>query len=225
MQVRLAQTKARAVRRVSGSVARRLGPQSLRSAVEALDMKQWIQIYGVFTRPDMISSTPIWGLAKESGAIRREIVHFVDALALHHSVVPLLLPGEYKRVTPAYTEWLGIDATQVVTAGLGGDVDVDWNFEEDPPAGIGPFSLIVSQAMIEHLLDPYKHIRDLYSLLDDGGSMIIHTVTPGFKYHRHPVDCCRFFPDWFEAAGDRLGAQVTGRFVGDLRILYQFTKS
>jgi hypothetical protein len=187
-------------------------------------MKRWIQSYGAFTRPDMIGSAPIRGLAKESGGIRREIVDFVNALALHHSVVPLLLPGEYKRVTPAYTEWLGIDAGQVVTAGLGSDVDVDWNFEEDPPVGIGPFSLIVSQAMIEHLLDPYKHIRDLYSLLDDEGSMIIHTVTPGYQYHRYPVDCCRFFPDWFEAAADRLEAQVTGRFVGDLRILYQFTK-
>jgi hypothetical protein len=54
--------------------------------------------------------------------------------------------------------------------------------------------------------------------------MIIHTVTPGFAYHRHPVDCFRFYPDWFEEVADRLGAEITGRFVGELRILYQFTK-
>jgi 2-polyprenyl-3-methyl-5-hydroxy-6-metoxy-1,4-benzoquinol methylase len=100
-----------------------------------------------------------------------------------------------------------------------------WNFEHDCPGGLGPFSLIISQAMIEHLLEPYKHLRDLFSTLDAGGSMIIHTVTPGFEYHRYPVDCFRFYPDWFEEVADRLGATVTGRFVGDLRILYQFTKA
>jgi len=209
---------------LAAKVAMRLPEMTVRNTVEALDRRLWAESYVPLTSPDMFSAAPITGLAKESGHIRREIVHFVNELASKKPIAPLFLPGEYKRVTPAYTKWLGIESSQIVTAGLGDDVDVTWNFEDDPPSDLGPFALVVSQAMIEHLIDPYKHICDLYSLVDVGGSMIIHTVVPGFIYHRYPVDCCRFFPDWFEEAADRLGAQVTGRFEGDRRILYQFTK-
>jgi SAM-dependent methyltransferase len=214
----------RTVKKVTDRAARAQSPQARRESIELLDRPKLFETYGAFVTPEMITARPITGLAKESTHIRREIVHFVDRVAATQPVTPLFLPGEPKAVVPAYVNWLGVDPTQVVTAGLGADVDVSWNYEEDPPAGLGPFALIVSQAMIEHLIDPYKHLRDLYSLLAPGGVMIVHTVTPGFGYHRHPVDCFRFFPDWFEEVADRLGATVTGRFVGDLRILYQFTK-
>lgn len=125
----------------------------------------------------MITAEPIGGLTKESGHIRRELVHFVERVA---SKAPLFLPGEPGEVVPTYTKWLGVDQSQITTAGLAEDVDVVWNFENDPPDGLGPFSLIVSQAMIEHLIDPYKHVRDLYSLLAVDGNLIIHTVVPGF---------------------------------------------
>jgi hypothetical protein len=196
--------------------------REVRTAVQEFDRPRWVEVYGSFTTPEMITAEPIGGLTKESGHIRRELVHFVERVA---SKAPLFLPGEPGEVVPTYTKWLGVDQSQITTAGLAEDVDVVWNFENDPPDGLGPFSLIVSQAMIEHLIDPYKHVRDLYSLLAVDGNLIIHTVVPGFGYHRYPVDCVRFFPDWFEEVADRLGAEVSGRFVGELHILYQFMKT
>jgi hypothetical protein len=196
--------------------------REVRTAVQDFDRPRWFEVYGSFTTPEEITAEPIEGLTKESGHIRRELVQFVDSVAVK---APLFLPGEPGEVVPTYAEWLELDSSQITTAGLAEDVDVVWNFEDDPPAGLGPFALIVSQAMIEHLIDPYKHVRDQYALLGEGGNLILHTVVPGFGYHRHPVDCVRFFPDWFEEVADRLGAEISGRFVGELHILYQFTKA
>jgi SAM-dependent methyltransferase len=193
------------------------------------EREKWIDTYGSFTTPEMLTEQAILGLDKESGWIRAEIVQFVNAIAAHQPVVPMLLPGEYNRVVPAYTEWLGVEAKDITTAGLGADDDVDarWNFDEDPPDMLRnrPFALILSQAMIEHLVDPYKHVSDCYGLLAPNGRLVIHTVTPGYHYHRVPVDCQRFFPDWFEEVAKRLGATVEARFVGEYRIMYQFQKA
>jgi hypothetical protein len=55
-------------------------------------------------------------------------------------------------------------------------------------------------------------------------SSSFYTVTPGFPYHRHPVDCMRFFPDWFEEVGKRLDLTVQDRFIGDDHIVYRYLK-
>jgi hypothetical protein len=155
--------------------------------------------------------------------VHRFLVHFVEDTQRSAPISPLLLAGDYTRVIPIYEEWLGLNRDEITTTGLG-DVDIEWNFEGERPATLGSFKLILSQSMFEHLLDPYRHICDLYALLDHGGTLIIQTHTPGFRYHRYPVDTVRFFPDWFETAAIRLGATVTGKLVGEDRILYRLQK-
>ena len=78
--------------------------------------------------------------------------------------------------------------------------------------------------MLEHLVDPYKHVADLIALLNTGGMLILHTHIPGFKYHRYPVDCIRFYPDWFEEVATRTNCQVLDRYIGELRICYTLQK-
>jgi SAM-dependent methyltransferase len=136
----------------------------------------------------------------------------------------MLLPGEYNAVKPIYAGAFGLAAERIVTAGLHPDMDHRWNYEQDPPAGLGPFDCIVSQAMIEHLVDPYRHLRDCAGLLAPGGHLVVHTVLPGFTYHRHPVDCLRFFPDWFEEVGRRLGLAVADRVIHDGHIVYKYRR-
>jgi hypothetical protein len=208
----------RAADRLVGALRRRLREPETRA-----DLDRFEEHYGRFMTPAEVRAAPITGLAKESGWIHRFMVEFVDRLRGHAPVAPLLLAGEYRAVVGAYVEWLGLDPSQIVTTGLG-DVDVVWDYERPPPEGLGTFSLILSQAMLEHLLDPFGHLRDLCSLLVEGGSVIVMTHTPGFPYHRYPVDCFRFYPDFFEVAADRLGMDVTGRLVGDDRIVYQLTR-
>lgn len=167
------------------------------------------------------SKDHILGLSKESGSIRGVIVDNVRKT--REESRRLLLPGEYNRDKPHYADLLGLDEGCIVTAGIGADMDFEWDFESSPP-NIGSFDYIISQAMLEHLIDPFKHVKDLASLLEPGGHLILHTHIPGFHYHRHPVDCMRFFPDWFEELGKRLGLQVLDRYVGELRICYTYQK-
>jgi SAM-dependent methyltransferase len=195
----------------------------LEVAEDQVRVSAWESIYGTFTRPEEVVAQPITGLDKESGWIHRFIVEFVDRLRSEFPIAPILLAGEPARVVSHYQAWLDLSRDDITTSGLG-EVDVVWNFEEEPPAELGGFRLVLSQAMFEHLIDPFRHVRDLYNTLAPGGSLIVMTHLPGFEYHRYPIDALRFFPDWFEAVASRLDAVVTGRLVGEERILYQLTK-
>jgi hypothetical protein len=68
-------------------------------------------------------------------------------------------------------------------------------------------------------------MEDLSGLLQPDGHLVVFTVTPGFPYHRHPIDCMRFFPDWFETVADRLKLSIHDRFFGDERVMYRFRRS
>jgi SAM-dependent methyltransferase len=175
------------------------------------------QQYGDFRLNKDYSDQHIWGLSKESGAIRGVIVDVVKRTG--QKTERVLLPGEYNIDKKHYSNLFGVDPHNIVTAGIGGDMDYEWNYEDEPPQ-MGKFDFIVTQAMLEHLLNPYKHILDLSQMLNDGGILIIHTVVPGFKYHRFPIDCVRFYPDWFEEVAKRLGLMVVDRYIGELRICY-----
>ena len=178
------------------------------------------QQYGNFRLDKDYSDKHIKGLSKESGTIRGVIVNIVKNE--EQKLNRVLLPGEYNTDKNQYSKLFDIDVEKIVTAGIGDDMDFEWNYEEDPPE-MGKFDLIISQAMLEHLLNPYKHVVDLSEMLNPGGKLILHTHIPGFIYHRYPIDCVRFFPDWFETIAERLNLSVYDRYIGDLRICYTLT--
>jgi SAM-dependent methyltransferase len=177
--------------------------------------------YGEFHFDADYSDFAITGLPKESGCIRGEIVKAIQSIPT--PLKSVLLPGENNAVKDVYAALLVLPGSKITTAGLSEHVDFQWDFELDPPR-MGPFDCIVSQAMLEHLINPYKHVCDLYGLLESGGHLILHTVIPGFAYHRYPVDCVRFFPDWFEEVADRLKACVVGKYITEKRILYHLRR-
>jgi SAM-dependent methyltransferase len=178
---------------------------------------QWQEIYGPFDHDDYGQYT-VHDLPSESGFYHGEIIRWVQQL----SPVPErpLLAGEAR---PAAAELARVmKLGRVTTAGVL-DVDISWEFEEEPPA-MGPFDLVISQAILEHLLDPYLHIRALGKVLAPGGFLLVHTVTPGFVYHRYPIDCCRFFPDFFETFALKSGLIVQRKRVHENHIFYLFKR-
>jgi SAM-dependent methyltransferase len=183
--------------------------------------ERFTEHYGDFHLDADYSRLEISGLAKESGCIRGEIVNSIQNITA--PLKSVLLPGENNAVKDAYAALFKLPSSSITTAGISEHVDFKWNFEQDPPR-MGLFDCIVSQAMLEHLINPYKHVCDLYSLLESGGSLILHTVIPGFDYHRYPIDCMRFFPDWFQVTADRLGASIVGKCIYEMRILYHLQK-
>ena len=157
-------------------------------------------------------------LPSESSYYHGEIIRWVQQLspAPNHT----LLAGEAKLAAAELGKKMAL--SEVTTAGVL-DVDMPWDFEEEPPE-MGPFNLIISQAILEHLIDPYRHMLSLASLLEVEGYLLVHTVTPGFVYHRYPIDAYRFFPDFFETFAKRTDLSVQRRRVHDNHIFYLFQR-
>jgi SAM-dependent methyltransferase len=60
------------------------------------------------------------------------------------------------------------------------------------------YDSVLSQALLEHICFPNVALENMVRLCKVGGIIVIHTVSPGFKQHRFPVDCLRFFPDFWK---------------------------
>lgn len=207
--------------KIKNFVARRISWSIIQKAMAYKTFPKFDAQYGNFSLGQDDSDLQVSGLASESKMIRGELVRF--ASQIRGSVKSLLLPGENNQNKQAFAQLFGLTADKALTAGLLPEMDAYWNFEEDPPR-LAPVSCIMSQAMLEHLIDPYKHVRDCYGLLEPGGHLIIHTQLPGFHYHRYPVDCLRFYPDWFEEVAKRLGAIVAGKHLHEAHIIYMLKK-
>ena len=182
----------------------------------AAQYARWESLYGRFDDTNYEQHF-VTGLPSESGVYHGEIVKW----ALDLSPQCVLFAGENKDTARRLKDI--IKAGQVYTTGLA-DTDFKWNFEKHSPDIGKDFDLVVSQAILEHLLNPYKHVEDLTSLLKPQGHLILHTVMPGFPYHRHPIDSVRFFPDWFEETAQRMNLKTVKKRINDTHIFYMYQK-
>lgn len=167
--------------------------------------------------PDMDwRSISFKGLENESREISGPVVKTINDIA--EPINSILLAGEAAAARPLYAKLTDTPTDLITTAGLHPDADYVWDFEQSPPE-IGRFQCTVSYAILEHLIDPYRHVRALVGLMEPGGNLVIFTVSSGFPYRRHPIDCLRFFPDWFETVANRLGLIIADRYYGSERIM------
>lgn len=207
--------------KLSETIGKRIGNRWIQILLALKTEYQFARLYGNFHLGESYDKFAIKDLPQESGKIYGAIVKFITSLP--QPPKNLFLPGENNAVKPVYASLLKLPQDRIITSGILDDMDVHWNFEEDPPTS-EKYDCIVSQSMLEHLIDPYKHVRDCAGLLADGGHMILHTMMPGFNYHRYPVDCIRFYPDWFEEVAKRLGLRVHDKYIHNSRITYVLGK-
>ena len=202
-------------------ISRLFGHRLASIILAAKSNERFVRHYGPF---DFASyrRLVIQGLGQESGKIQGVIVNMVRTLGALNGFI--LLPGESQSAKRVYAELCRVPPERLTTTGIMPDMDVRWDFNDSPPDFGQRFDLIVSQSMLEHLVDPYKHVCDCADLLTDEGHLIIHTMMPGFGYHRHPVDCFRFYPDWFEVVAERLGLVIRHRHIRNSRITYHLAK-
>jgi hypothetical protein len=158
----------------------------------------------------------------EGGAILGDVVLLASSVDVANQKI--LLAGDRNEVKEIWKPFF-INA-KFITAGLH-EMDIFWDYELEIPEELAAnkFKLIISQATLEHLINPYKHFCDLVSLLDFDGYLIIHTVLPGFFYHRVPIDCFRFYPDWFEVLSQKLKLDIVDKQISVFSITYKFKKS
>ncbi len=133
------------------------------------------------------------GTPNESKFYHGQLMRWVRHLA----PATILLAGEKRDVAPIIGNEVG--ASLVETAGLV-DADYTWDFNLTPPQALARqrYDMVITQAIFEHILNPYGFLSFLSILARPGGRVLIHTHVPGFPYHEFPVDCLRYFPDWFE---------------------------
>ena len=158
----------------------------------------------------------------ESGMIFSGVVSILTNIG-NAAGTHVLLAGESPQAKMPYSKLLSLSADAITTTGLHEGADVHWNFEEPPP-NMGSYGIIVSHEILEHLIAPYQHVCDLIRLLMPGGYLVMSTVIPGFPYHRYPVDCLRFFPDWFVEVANRNQVEIYDQYLGEDHIAYTFRK-
>lgn len=178
---------------------------------------EWEKIYGPFDRNSYDQYT-FNDLPSESGYYHGEVIRWVQELSTPPART--LLAGEGKAATAELKKIMPLG--NVTTTGVL-DVDVPWNFEESAPK-MGVYDLIVSHAILEHLIDPYHHMLSLCDHLATNGFLLVHTVTPGFVYHCYPIDVYRFFPDFFERIAKDKNLLIHRRRVHDNHIFYMLQK-
>ena len=60
------------------------------------------------------------------------------------------------------------------------------------------YDSIYNQSLLEHVCNPLMAITNMANLCNIGGTIVIHTHNRNMKLHRHPIDCLRFMPDFFQ---------------------------
>ena len=186
-----------------------------RKRIEKLFVK-WEKTYGTFDSNNY-DAFSVDDLSNESGFYHGELIKW--SADLYPNCV--LFAGENTKTATYLKE--KINAKKVITAGLS-EVDYRWNFEHNAPEIPEKLDLIISHAIFEHLLNPYQHLSELARLVETQGVLIIHTVMPGFRYHRYPVDTLRFYPDWFEEMADRLRLKIVNKRIKEDHIFYMYQK-
>jgi hypothetical protein len=143
------------------------------------------------------------GVPNDSGFYHGRIIQW--AKDVDHRRV--LFAGETKATGAMVGEEIG--ASLVSTVALT-DADHVWDFNEEAPCSLQQeqSDLVITQAILEHILNPYSFMENLAALIVPGGHLITHTVMPGFPLHRFPIDTLRYLPDWFEAIAQPFDLEV-----------------
>ena len=77
------------------------------------------------------------------------------------------------------------------------DVDIKGDICNQTNPIKGRFDLIINQATIEHVYNPFQAMKNLVNSLNDGGILLTHTHPPSQEYHQYPRDYFRFMIDWW----------------------------
>jgi hypothetical protein len=71
------------------------------------------------------------------------------------------------------------------------------------------FDLIITQSLLEHVVNPYQVLCNLLELRKDAESVLaVHTNNSFMRLHRFPIDTLRFFPDFFEEFAKKQGLEL-----------------
>jgi hypothetical protein len=151
----------------------------------------------------------------------------------HNSGSDVLLIGEGKSARDdfqeKYPEW-NIHTVDLATTWTKGNVESIGDICDERTLEKNRFSLILCQAVMEHVFDPVAAIRNMLNSLREDGILCVCTHPPGlgkfakgagFPYHAGPRDYFRFHVDFFEDFPEKsqIDAEVLEVFENGVHIL------
>ena len=102
-----------------------------------------------------------------------------------------------KQLQELYPNWIIHICDYYPELQSGNNIDIVGDICEFGSIPENTYDLIVSQANLEHIYDPYGAMINIFNGLKKGGFVISHTHPPGMGYHAFPHDCIRFMKDWW----------------------------
>jgi hypothetical protein len=141
-----------------------------------------------------MSRSWVTGARNLSGGFWRNTLEQIEKY--HQPFDDMILVSENEEVVPFFRERFP-ELCEIDCLGYSGDRAekyTDLNIRQEFTA---LYELVVCQALLEHMSNPSMAIQNMCDLALTDGHIFIHTVGPGRAYHAWPIDCLRFFEDFF----------------------------
>lgn len=114
--------------------------------------------------------------------------HYVDGNSI-------LLVAENSFVNHIFEKYFsGIKIDNNEYGGKIGEQFIDLNIKQNWKP---KYDFVFSQALLEHVCRPCIALENMADATKPNGHIILHTQNPQMGYHAFPVDCLRFWKDWF----------------------------
>jgi len=109
----------------------------------------------------------------------------------------LLLVGEPKDCIPVFKEHFN-NLIDIDIFGTSGEKGEYYEYDLNKLMSVKKkYSMVFCQAVLEHVCRPSIFVENLVNFTKDRGFITCMSVGPKFGYHAFPIDCVRFFRDFY----------------------------
>lgn len=113
------------------------------------------------------------------------------------SLLLIAEPGRVKRIFRERFSPIIVDSTGY-SGKKGRNYKVNLNVPDSlTDVCVRDYDFVFSQALLEHVCRPSVAIENMVDALKPEGYLILHTHNTEMPYHAFPIDCCRFYKDFF----------------------------
>jgi len=145
-----------------------------------------------------------------SGYFHEILFEFIKYYGPGKNILLVLEPLICKKVFKEYFGYMDIDIDNISYEGeRGEEYKFDLNVIVKHEKKISKqYDIVFCQAVLEHICRPSILIENLVDFTNDGKYIILMSVNPRKKYHGYPLDCVRFFADFYKDLTNYLSIEL-----------------
>lgn len=184
---------------------------------------RFIQSFTFFIRTWNSYKTPSVGLLSVNNSTGGLYLPLVAPWIVSRNQLRVILISEPADAATQTVSSLGdkglLGSTNLEVTSLETELGIQWSSQHHeyditvknsmPRALHKAFDLIVSQGLLEHVVDPIAALDNLFVLRKNTHAVLaVQTCNRFMALHRFPIDTLRFFPDFFLEVGAARGLEV-----------------